>query len=183
MTHNTFINKKLVFNKVYEQNWKALYVFAFNILRDKQSAEDIIQEIFIDFWLRMSETDIQNFTAYLFQAVRNQCAKKLKSKKLTAFELEIFEEALQLIEDEQTIEFSKEILMEEVKQRAHEILPKKCLDIFTLRFYYNMTIKEIAEQKSLSISTVENQINKALKLLKAGNNYYIKLLGILIVCS
>jgi RNA polymerase sigma-70 factor (family 1) len=183
MEHNTFINKKLVFNKVYEHNWKALYVFAFNILRDKQAAEDIIQEIFIDFWLRMSETDIQNFTAYLFQAVRNQCAKKLKSKKLTAFELEIFEEALQLIEEEQTIELSKEFLMEEVKQKAHEILPKKCLDIFTLRFYDNMTIKEIAEHKGLSISTVENQINKALKLLKTGNNYYIKLLGILIVCS
>ena len=41
-----------------------------------------------------------------------------------------------------------------------------------------MTIKEIAEYKGLSISTVENQINKALKLLKTGNNYYIKLLGI-----
>lgn len=183
MEHNTFINKKLVFNNVYEQNWRALYVFAFNILKDKQSAEDIIQEIFIDFWLRMNETDIQNFTAYLFQAVRNQCAKKLKSKKLTAFELEIFEEALQLIEDESAIELSKDFLLEEVKQKACEILPKKCFDIFTLRFYDNMTIKEIAEHKDLSVSTVENQINKALKLLKAGNNYYIKLLGILILCS
>lgn len=183
MKQNTFLNKKLVFNKVYEKNWKALYVFAFNILRDKESAEDIIQEIFIDFWLRMNETEIQNFTAYLYQAVRNQCANKLKSKKLTAFELGIFEETLQLVEEEEVIEFSKDFLMEKVKQKSHEILPGKCLDIFTLRFYDNMSIKEIANYRNLSVSTVENQINKALKLMKNEKSYYLKLLAILIFCS
>jgi RNA polymerase sigma-70 factor (family 1) len=181
--HNIFLNKKPVFNKVYKQNWKALYAFAFNILRDKESAEDIIQEIFIDFWIRMNDTEIQNYTAYLFQAVRNQCAKSLKNKKLTAFELEVLEESLQLIEEQEFAEFPKEQLAEQVKQKADEILPPKCLDIFTLRFYENMSIKDIAELKNISVSTVENQINKALKMLKTENDYYIKLLAILIFCS
>ncbi|CAD0007165.1 RNA polymerase sigma factor [Flavobacterium salmonis] len=180
---NTFLNKKTVFNKIYHQNWKALYAFAFNILRDKVSAEDIIQEIFIDFWVRMNDTEIQNYTAYLFQAVRNQCAKNLRNKKLTAFELEVLEESLQLIEEQEFAEFPKERLAEHVREKAHEILPPKCLDIFNLRFYENMSIKEIAEYKKISVSTVENQINKALKMLKTENDYYIKLLAILIFCS
>lgn len=183
MTQNTFLDKKLVFNTVYEKNWKALYVFALHILRDKETAEDIIQEIFIDFWLRMNETKIQNFTAYLYQAVRNQCAKKLRTKKLTDFEIAIFEESLQQIEDEEIAEFSKEFLIEEVKQKAYEILPEKCHTIFSLRFYENMSIKEIATHKNLSSSTVENQINKALKLLKTENAYSLKLLALLILCS
>ncbi|WP_417941237.1 sigma-70 family RNA polymerase sigma factor [Flavobacterium sp. RS13.1] len=181
--HNTFLNKKPVFNKVYLQNWKALYAFAFNILRDKESAEDIIQEIFIDFWVRMNDIEIQNYTAYLFQAVRNQCAKSLKNKKLTAFELQVLEESIQLIEEQEFTEFPKEQLVEQVRQKAHEILPPKCLEIFNLRFYENRSIKDIAEHKNISVSTVENQINKALKMLKTENNYYLKLLAILIFCS
>lgn len=181
--YNTFLDKKPVFNKVYEQNWKALYSFAFNILRDKESAEDIIQEIFIDFWVRMNDTEIQNYTAYLFQAVRNQCAKRLRYKKLTVFELQVLEESIQLIDEEEFSEFPKEQIVEQVRQKAHEILPPKCLDIFNLRFYENMSIKDIAEYKKISVSTVENQINKALKMLKTENDYYIKLLAILIFCS
>ncbi|CAA9203591.1 hypothetical protein FLA105534_04771 [Flavobacterium bizetiae] len=181
--YNTFLDKKPVFNKVYQQNWKALYSFAFNILRDKESTEDIIQEIFIDFWVRMNDTEIQNYTAYLFQAVRNQCAKRLRYKKLTVFELQVLEESIQLIDEEEFFEFPKEQIVEQVRQKAHEILPPKCLDIFNLRFYENMSIKDIAEYKKISVSTVENQINKALKMLKTENDYYIKLLAILIFCS
>jgi RNA polymerase sigma-70 factor, ECF subfamily len=181
--YNTFLNKRPVFNTVYEQNWKSLYAFAFNILRDKESAEDIIQEIFIDFWIRMEDTEIQSYTAYLFQAVRNQCAKRLRYKKLTTFELDILDESLQLIEEEEITELTKEHLIEEVSQKAHEILPEKCRAIFMLRFYENMSIKDIADYKKLSVSTVENQINKALKLLKNQDTYYLKLLAILIVCS
>lgn len=181
--YNTFLDKKPVFNKVYEQNWKALYTFSFNILRDKGLAEDIIQEIFIDFWIRMNDTEIQNYTAYLFQAVRNQCAKSLRNKKLTAFELQVLEESIQLIDEQEFAEFPKERLVEQVREKAHEILPPKCLDIFNLRFHENMSIKDIAECKKISVSTVENQINKALKMLKTENDYYIKLLAILIFCS
>lgn len=181
MAQNTFLNKKPVFDKAYSENWKALYAFAYNILRDKETAEDIIQEVFIDFWSRMDGTEINHFTAYLFQAVRNQCAKKLKKKKLSLIEIDILEQVLAEVDEQPEIEQEK--LMEEVQQKAREILPSKCHEIFSLRFYDQMSVKDIALKKNISTSTVENQINKALRLLKDQNIYYLRLLVILIAST
>ncbi|MFL9845746.1 RNA polymerase sigma factor [Flavobacterium rhizosphaerae] len=183
MAHNTFIDKKSVFDSVYTENWKALYAFAYNILQDKESSEDILQEIFIDFWVRMEETEIQNFRAYLYQAIRNQCAKKLKNKKLTPVEITILEQSAQLAEEQEQNDFPKEEIIKEVRQKAQQILPEKCYEIFVLRFYEHMNISDIASFKNVSTSTVENQINKALKLLKQQNINYIKLLALLIAAA
>lgn len=183
MAQNTFLNKKSVFNTIYSENWRLLYAFAFNIIRDKEGAEDILQEIFIDFWVRMDNTEINSYKAYLFQAVRNQCAKKLKNKKLTTLELEVLEQSWLLVEDEEPVDFPKEQLVAEVYEKAQKILPKKCLEIFRLRFYDNMSINDIATTKNISTSTVENQINKALKLLKQENINYLQILALLIACS
>ncbi|MFP5438776.1 MAG: sigma-70 family RNA polymerase sigma factor [Bacteroidia bacterium] len=181
MSQNTFLNKKSVFNAIYNENWRQLYAFAFNIIRDKEASEDILQEIFTDFWVRMDDTEINSYKAYLYQAIRNQCAKKLKNKKLTTIELELLEQSLLLAEEDEQAEFPKEQLVAEVYEKAQNILPLKCLEIFRLRFYDNMTINEIAVSKNISTSTVENQINKALKLLREENISYMAF-AVLITC-
>ncbi|MFP9115941.1 RNA polymerase sigma factor [Flavobacterium sp. RHBU_3] len=182
MTQNTFLNKKSVFNSIYTENWRALYIYAYNMIRDRESAEDILQEIFTDFWVRMEDTDISSFKAYLYQAVRNQCAKKLKNKKLTTVELELLEQSLLLVEEEEPAELPKEQLVAEVFEKAQNILPGKCLEIFKLRFYDHMSINDIASLKDISASTVENQINKALKLLRKENIGYLTF-AVLIACT
>src|SRR5690606_4177728 len=103
-----------------------------------------LQEIFIDFWMRMEDTEINSYKAYLFQAVRNQCSKKFKNKKLTPIELDILEESIQIVEEEEEpIDFSQEELVAEVYEKAQKILPAKCLEIFKLRFFDNMSINDI----------------------------------------
>jgi RNA polymerase sigma-70 factor (ECF subfamily) len=182
MGQNTFLNKKSVFNVIYNENWRPLYAFTFNIIRDKESAEDILQEIFTDFWVRMEDTEINSYRAYLYQAVRNQCAKKLKNKKLTTIELELLEQSLLLAEEDEQTELPKEQLVAEVYEKAQNILPLKCLEIFKLRFYEHMSINDIAVSKNISASTVENQINKALKLLRQENISYVAF-AVLITCT
>lgn len=172
MAQNTFLNKKSVFNSVYNENWKPLYLFALNITKDKEAVEDILQEIFTDFWERMETTEISSFKAYLYQAVRNQCAKRLANKKLTPVEIELLEQSLLLAEEEDS-EIPKEQIVAEVYEKAQTILPPKCLEIFILRFNDQMSIGEIAALKEISTSTVENQINKALKLLRQENLGYL----------
>ncbi|MEC4114127.1 RNA polymerase sigma-70 factor [Myroides pelagicus] len=163
--------KEKNFDNLYQKHWSELYTFAYNIIRDRAIAEDIIQEIFIDYWDRMDLVSIELPRAYLFQAVRNQCAKALKKRTFNEVQIE---NIAALIPELDEVEFDeiKNRLLSEIEQTASSVLPAKCLTVFKLRFYEQLSYQEIALELNISQSTVENQINKALKLLR-GNTRYI----------
>jgi RNA polymerase sigma-70 factor (ECF subfamily) len=57
-----------------------LYRIAYNQVRCRQDAEDIVQETFIK-WLNTEQEKIHNLKAYLITAVTNNCLKHLDSLK------------------------------------------------------------------------------------------------------
>ena len=63
------------------------------------------------------------------------------------------------------------MLLDEIEKTATAVLPDRCLLIFKMRFYEQRTYKDIAQNLGITESTVENQINKALKLLKESTSY------------
>lgn len=174
------MTKEAKFDTLYEKHWSELYVFAYNVIRDKAIAEDIVQEVFVDFWTRMSNVDVELPRAYLFQAVRNQCAKSLVNKKFNNVQIENIA-ALVPDLDEQGYDHIKQQLLKEINHTAKSLLPSKCLTIFQMRFHEQLSYKEIASKLEISESTVENQINKALKLLR-GNTKYISDIHFSLLC-
>lgn len=178
------INKAVEFQKIYTEHWKALYAYAYNVLKDKEAAEDIIQEIFVDLWSRLNETEIENPKSYLFQAVRNQCAKIFgKGSLFGPFQAEQLEIAIGMVAEESEAPHQKEELADYLFQRATEVLSGQCYNVFELRFNQHLTIKEIAGKLQISASTVENHINKALKTLRKEELYELKLLVFLIIST
>ncbi|GLB52021.1 DNA-directed RNA polymerase sigma-70 factor [Neptunitalea chrysea] len=184
MSGSLHINKNIEFQKIYREHWKSLYIYAYNILRDKETAEDVIQEIFVDLWTRLETTEIENPKAYLLQAIRYQCAKIFKKKEfLNGFHIEQLENAISLVTDESESENFKEQLASYVFEKATQVLPEQCYNVFDLRFNKQLSIKEIASQLQISSSTVENHINKAFKLLKSEDLYQAKLIAYIILSS
>jgi len=57
--------------------------------------------------------------------------------------------------------------MKVVINRAMQRLPEKCRLVFVLRRHEGLKVKEIAAQLKISPKTVENQLTKALKIMKA----------------
>jgi RNA polymerase sigma factor (sigma-70 family) len=57
-----------------------LHTIAYNLVRCKQDAEDIVQETFIK-WLCVDQEKIENTKAYLIKAVTNNCLNHLQSLK------------------------------------------------------------------------------------------------------
>lgn len=172
------------FNQLYNTYWHSLYAFAFNILRNKYDAEDVIQNVFVDIWNRYETIQIENHKAYLYKAVKYQCAKKLKSSQFNNIQIESIEYALQFL-DNQTpdLDTSKKILIEKIDSKANDILPERCLEIFKLRYYENLSYREIADKLNISISTVDNQISKALRLLRLSNINYDDVVSLSIVLA
>jgi len=57
-----------------------LHTIAYNLVRCKEDAEDIVQETFVK-WLSIDQQKIENTKAYLIKAVTNNCFNHLKSLK------------------------------------------------------------------------------------------------------
>jgi RNA polymerase sigma factor (sigma-70 family) len=57
-----------------------LHSIAYNLLRCKADAEDMVQDTFMK-WLSIDQTKIQNTKAYLIKAVTNNCLNHLNSLK------------------------------------------------------------------------------------------------------
>lgn len=154
----------VVFKQVFDACYEDLCRYAFSILRDADEAEDVVQSMFVKLWERRQELDIKHaLKSYLFRAVYNQCINQLEHKsvknKYQSYSLKNTSDYVQLPE------VFKHELDDKIKQ-AIDALPNQCRVIFIMSRYEEMRYSEIAEKLNLSVNTIQNQVCKALKILR-----------------
>jgi RNA polymerase sigma-70 factor (ECF subfamily) len=155
------------FERVFKTYFKNLHSYAFTILKNEAEAEEIVQQVFFKLWERMESLHISgSIAAYLYRAVHNDCLNYLKHERIkTNHRLHVVYSMKN--EAEQA---SKKVLNSELQQKldnAMSELPEQCRTIFQLSRFEDMKYREIADKLDISIKTVENQMGKALKLLRA----------------
>ena len=163
---------KKAFRTVYDAHYKLMLGVGINIIKDTDSAKEVVQEVFYQFWKnkeKLKETiAIRN---YLKRAVINRSINHIKyNSRFTGDE--VLENSYSTsITPERELE-TKEL--KEVIDTAVANLPEKARVIFILRRQEGLSLKEIAAQLEISPKTVENQITRSLKLLKAEIEPYLK---------
>ncbi|PVH25930.1 RNA polymerase sigma factor [Sphingobacterium corticibacter] len=155
---------KAIFEKVYDLYWSSLYISAFNVLRNKEQSEDVVQEVFSSLWNNAESLAILNLNAWLFSAVRYQVFNILRSGKVrTRFEnLYIVEELTQNIGE---LKLVKEDLHRRMLEGIEQ-LPPRCREIFILSRIDRLSHHDIAVKLAISVKSVENQISIAQKKLR-----------------
>ncbi|MEM6344640.1 MAG: RNA polymerase sigma-70 factor [Bacteroidota bacterium] len=156
------------FHCIYEKYWEKLFLASYRVLQDEDSSKDVVQDLFLTIWERRAVLDIATLEAYLYRSVKYQVAKKLQAAPMRHIHIEAFKEILadNLTED-QIIE--KDLQHSILDTLSH--LPERCRAVFYMSRFEQKSNKEIAEQLNISVSTVENQINKALKFLRTHAHY------------
>lgn len=155
------------FKIVFDQYYNALCNYALTFLKEPAACEDVVQEVFVRIWEKRQDiisSDTIRF--YLFAAVRNNCLTYLqKEKKAAIVELNDYDAA----EEPTTFlhEANPETDYKAQLADAMEKLPPKCREVFLLSRMSKQSYKEIADTLDISVKTVENQIGKALKILRA----------------
>src|SRR5438045_1474205 len=68
----TELKDERAFEECYRQYFVRLYRFCFSIVHQKQPAEDIVHDVFMQLWKRRSEySSIRNLEVYLYVSVKN----------------------------------------------------------------------------------------------------------------
>lgn len=177
--HSIRSGDEQVFEKLFKDQYPILCGYARKYLDDVDQAEEIVQEMFFNFWQKREKMEINiSIEAYLFRSVRNSCLNYLKHLKIReeyrmATNHEIRAKEQQVHDNVVTLE-----LQERIDQVIDQLPPER-KRIFKMSRYEELKYKEIAEKLNLSIKTVEAQMGKALKHLRLHLSDYLSVFIIL----
>ena len=159
---------------VFRDYYKPLVRYGNTFLKDSDETEDIVQQVFVSLWEKRAQLDIHtSIRAVLYKAVQNACLNKIKHLKVrTAYAEELKTGSVHA-------ETSDPVQVNELNERiqlAMEQMPEQCGRIFKMSRFEQLRYQEIADQLGLSIKTVENQMGKALKIVREELKDYLPLL-------
>ena len=159
-----------LFNKWYASLCNTVY----RIVRNQDAAEDIVQDVFVKLWEKRDELQLLTIKSYLFRASINTALNYTGKSKLRPLATE---ESLALAPSDR-VNADEHLEAEELDKKIITIidnLPPACKNVFVLSRTEQLSYKEIAITLNISVKTVENQMGKALKLLREQLGDYLAL--------
>ena len=157
---------KVVIEELFKTHYLQLCNYAHIFLKDIDDSEDVVQAVFYQLWEKKDSIEItSSFKSYLFTAVRNTCLKRISHLKVR----NEYKENVIHLNNKNANHTLEKIMGRELEHQindAIENLPEKCRLIFTLSRQGGFKYAEIADHLKISLKTVENQMGKALKVLR-----------------
>jgi RNA polymerase sigma-70 factor (ECF subfamily) len=154
------------FEQLFKAHFKALHSYASVMLYQDSHAEEIVQNMFVRLWEKRALLDVQiSVKAYLYKCVHNDCLNYIKHHKIKTK----YQDHAAFAMSDQTENTSDKLVLSELQDRlqaAMNELPEQCRTIFQMSRFEELKYREIAEQLGLSVKTVENQMGKALRILR-----------------
>ncbi len=156
-----------VFEQLYSDYYPRLVSFANGYLYDIDESKELVQNFFINFWLKISEVKIESsIQAYLFTAVKNRCLNHIKNLNVTdRKKLQYIEASLQsqlVISPNNQLQELESQLMVEIEK-----LPPQIKKILFLKYFKGNKRHEIAKILGVSENTVKTQLQRGKKKLKS----------------
>lgn len=154
------------FERLFKEHFKALHAYARVMLRDDDLAEEMVQNIFLRLWERRELLNVQtSVKAYLYKMVHNDCLNYFKHNKTKAK----YENYASYTMEGKTNSAAHKLELGELEHHIAEALndlPQQCRTIFQMSRFEELKYKEIASHLGISVKTVENQMGKALKIMR-----------------
>ncbi len=159
---------ELLFRLYYKKVCQAVY----KIIPKGEVTEDLAQEVFYELWRKKDHLIIRtSYVAYLRRAAINKALNYLRDQKIKLDDSTVVSQIkLRAPLSDEKLEAAE---LQKVIDGLVDQLPERCRLVFVLSRFEQMSYKEIAHEMGISTKTVENQISKALKLLKEALGPYL----------
>ena len=165
---------KNAFHRLFSDFHDTLFRFVAYRVQDGDLAEDITQETFLRVWrTRESLMPKKSFFSLIARISTNLCYDHFRHMEVrNRHQTQIPEFGKSHFDDPEAVNQAA-ILQEEIQRIVNERLPDKCRTIFILSRIEGKSNPDIAKLLDLSVRTVENQIYRALKVLKKNLKNYL----------
>ncbi|MDY0199720.1 MAG: RNA polymerase sigma-70 factor [Tenuifilaceae bacterium] len=159
------------FERLFRKMYTNLCHYAMKFLKDMDSAEEIVQDLFYHYWKNREQIKIKtSLKAYLYQATKNKCLKVIEHNAVRQKHAEsILLNSAEQGDESQTIEVDE---LTEIIDKTLNQLPERSRKIFTMSRFDGLKYNEIAKKLSISVKTVEAHMGTALKLFRVNLKDY-----------
>ncbi len=166
---------------LYDRYWKKLFNYGFSKLGKKEVVEGFVQEVFLDFWVKRAEITIHSSVAsYFFTAIKHKVLNYHKARIVR----KKFALKEQVKGERNVTEVEEKVFYKDLKSNIKKVIasfPQQRKTVYKLRFKEGLSYQEIADSMTISISTVEKHMIRALKDLRIHLKNHDYTISILIV--
>ena len=151
------------FESLFRSSYVSLVRYAKTIIKDHDTAEEIVQDLFFRLWQDKEKINIvSSLNGYLFRAVHNRCLHLIGHRQIV--ERHVREAAtIQENSPDDPLDILRYRDLQNKIARILERLPERCGRIFCMSRFEGLKYNEIAEKLSVSVKTVEANMGRALK--------------------
>lgn len=157
--------------KLEQAYGKSLKSFAYDILRNKEDAEECVNDTLLDVWNHVPPAQPENFWIYTARLLRNNAMDRIDLMKTQKRDVSYFSELLDELDDRipfrETTE--SEAMYQDLRNRIEQhlrSLPEEDCDIFLMRYWYAKSIGEIASVVNLKENTVSVKLHRIKNTLR-----------------
>lgn len=161
------------FDALCRDRYASLISYA-RLFLDSASSEDVVQDVLFSVWQNRSKLDPNsNLQSYLIRSVYNRCMNVISHSRTVDSYADSYRQRIDEMLSAHLTPDSNPVMLKVFNaelaaslESAISELPPRCAEIFRFRYIENLSGKEISAKLGISVSTVENQINIALKRLR-----------------
>jgi RNA polymerase sigma-70 factor (ECF subfamily) len=154
------------FTLLYDNYSKSLYGVIFTLIKDREEAEDVLQEVFVKIWKNIDSYNESKGRLYtwMLNIARNTSIDKLRSKgfnnNLKNLSADNFVHILD--DNSKTINQIDAIGIKEFIKK----LKPKCIQIIDLLFFKGYTQQETSDELEIPLGTVKTQNRNCMNELR-----------------
>jgi RNA polymerase sigma-70 factor (ECF subfamily) len=154
------------FAEIYNRYWQVLIDAAYQRLKSVEAAEEVVQDVFVSFFLRRKEINLNStLEAYLKTALKYKVYNVYRSQQVH------YNHLGSIIRENHIDPVMPDAVLEakELKARVRMVadkMPDKCREVFLLSRFEHLSHKDIADRMGISVSTVKKHITKAMNIMR-----------------
>ena len=156
--------------ELFGKYYKALCYYAWDMVKDTDVAEDLVQDAFTAYWNHRDDVanEEQSIKAFLYSSIRNAVFNRNRHQKV----VDKYFSRLGLTELEEA-DYDRKIITAEFYAELNRILstlPAGCRQVFHLSYMEELSNQQVADELHISINTVKTQKQRALKVIRQNLN-------------
>jgi RNA polymerase sigma factor (sigma-70 family) len=160
---------KNAFGILYHRYFKIMHQYGIRIAEDHDFVKDCIHDLFVEIWKsRENLTQPTSVKGYLLSAIQRKIIRQLNRFRSRQQELSLMSlPTVVSCHEENIIEQQTGLEQQHSVTKAMKALTKRQQEAITLKFYGNLSYKEIATIMCISVDSTYNLISKAVDVLQS----------------
>ncbi len=145
------------FTQLYDMYSKSLFSIITNLIKDREEAEDVLQEVFVKIWKNIDTYNQSKGRLYtwMLNITRNTAIDKLRSKGYNNSQKNLSSDNfVHLLDDSNKL--TNKIDSIGLRDFVNKLKPK-CIQLIDLLFFKGFTQQEASEELAIPLGTVKTQ--------------------------